>query len=91
MIDQSNRAGKLNINGSENLDGQNVLSAHPSSTTVAKRHNQSKRTRGLPQNEKRLHHPTNSTKTPMTSAAAAAATVVSRQSSLSYTTKGKSI
>jgi hypothetical protein len=89
MIDQSNRAGKLNINGSEDLDGPNLLCIPSPSTIVAKRYNHSKRIRGLSQNEKRLHRRTNSTKTPI--ASASAATVISRQSPLSYTTKGKSI
>jgi hypothetical protein len=87
MIDQSNRAGKLNINGSEDLDGPNLLCLPSPCTPVAKRYNHSKQIRRLSQNEKRVHRRTTSTKLPITSAA----TVISRQSPLSYTTKGKSI
>jgi hypothetical protein len=83
MIDQSNRAGKLNINGSEDLDGQNFLRESPPPT--GKGYDHSKRNQGLPQNQKRLHRRTKSTKIPVTAA------IVSRQSSLSYMTKGKSI
>jgi hypothetical protein len=83
MIDQSNRAGKLNINGSEDLDGPNLLRLPSPSTPVAKRYNHSKPIRRLSQNEKRIHRQTTSTKLPITSAA----TVISRQSPLSYTTK----
>jgi hypothetical protein len=88
MIDQSNRAGKLNIDGSEDLDGQNLLCV-PTSICVpitAKRYNHSKRLRGVPQNQKKLHRRTNSTKMPITAAA-----VVSRRSPPLYMTKGKSI
>jgi hypothetical protein len=88
MIDQSNRAGKLNIDGSEDLDGQNLLCA-PTPICVpaiARRHNHSKRTRVLPQNQKKLHYRTKSTKM-----SAPAPADVSRRSPLSYMTKGKSI
>jgi hypothetical protein len=89
MIDQSNRAGKLNINGGETPDGQNLLcvpAASVSSPTTAKRLNYTKYSRVLPQNQKRLHRRTNSSKMPVTAAA-----VASRRSPLSYMTKGKSV
>jgi hypothetical protein len=92
MIDQSNRAGKLNIDGSEDLDGQNLLCVSTSICvpTIARRHNHSKRTRGLPQNQKKLHYRTKSTK--MSAAAPPPLPAdVSRRSPLSYMTKGKSI
>jgi hypothetical protein len=92
MIDQSNRAGKLNINGSEDLDGPNLLCLPPSSTPVPKRYTHSKRIRAVSQNEKKLHRRATYSKITMTSSSsAAAATVTSRQSPLSYSTKGKSI
>ena len=94
MIDQSNRAGKLNVNGGKNFDGQNLLCIPPPvctslTATTTTRYNHLKQSRGLPQNQKKLHRRTNSTKTPVTAAAASA--VVSRRSPLSYMTKGKSI
>jgi hypothetical protein len=81
MIDQSNRAGKLNRNGSEDLDGKKNLCLH----TITKRRNPAKRVRGTPQNQRKLHHQTSSTKIP------SPASVISRRPPLSSITKGKSI
>ncbi|CAF3654868.1 unnamed protein product [Adineta steineri] len=88
MIDQSNRAGKLTVNVSEDLPGQN-LSHVPTSicispgTTMIKQRNQQQRhpnrRRGVPHNQKKLCRRPNSSKT----------SVISKRSSLSYMTKGK--
>jgi hypothetical protein len=93
MIDQSNRAGKSNINDGEDLDGQNRLCLPAPiclPSTITKRQNHSRRTRGSAQIKRKSHRQTNSTKIPVTAAAAAVA-VVSRRSPLSYMTKGKSV
>lgn len=89
MIDQSNRAGKLNINGSKNPDGGRILlPVSPSSIMITKRQNHSKRIREITQNQKRMHRQTIPNKIPVT---ASAATVISRRSPLSYMTTGKNI
>jgi hypothetical protein len=52
MIDQSNRAGKLNINGRKDVNEQNSLSS-VSSPTITKRH----KSRALSQNKSRRSNP----------------------------------
>ena len=58
MIDQSNRAGKSNTNIGEDHGGQKFLNTisteHPRSNGSA-RHNQTRQTRGMNQNRKKLH------------------------------------
>lgn len=76
MIDQSNRAGKLNINENEMIDR--------STNVVIKRNNHLKHDRGLSQNEKKFHRRTNLL------IPSATARGSSRRTSLSYSTKGKS-
>ena len=81
MIDQSNRAGKLNINENEMIDER--LSSC-STNVVIKRNNHLKHIRGLSQNEKKFHRRKNLLNPSST------ARESSRRTSLSYSTKGKS-
>ena len=55
MIDQSNRAGKLDINGSDDIN-ESKLSL---STTITKRYKRQNKNRGLSLNERKLHRRTN--------------------------------
>jgi hypothetical protein len=60
MIDQSNRAGKLFINGSDRIN-------EPSSPTMIKRYKHLNKSRGSSSNDKKLYRRTNPVKTPVVS------------------------
>jgi hypothetical protein len=81
MIDQSNRAGKFDINGSgsDHINEENTPSV--SSPTVTKSYKRQNKTRGLSLNERKLHRRSTPAKTP----------VVSQQLFPSYVPKGKSV
>ena len=88
MIDQSNRAGKLNVNGSEDLRGSNLsyvpklvcMPPPPSPhSTVIKRRVNTKRNRELAQDPRKSHRRSSFTRT----------SIDVQPPVLSYRTKGK--
>jgi hypothetical protein len=60
MIDQSNRAGKLRVNGSDNR-------TEPLPPTITKRYKHLNKSRGLSLNDRKLHRRTNPVKIPVIS------------------------
>ena len=58
MIDQSNRAGKLRVNGSDHRP-------EPLPPTITKRYKHLNKPRGLSLNDRKLHRRTNPVKTPV--------------------------
>jgi hypothetical protein len=67
MIDQSNRAGKCYINGSDNINDPNSLCipSSVSSPIMTKRHKYQSKSRELLLNKRKLHRRTNQQLSPL--------------------------